>query len=147
MKSVCNLSKAGGSKFKVILSYIVCSRPSWATWDHTSKKTLLLYRAIILLCKNFKTFIINVIECMVCTYWDEPIFQKVYFIFINLYVCYVCGFVHVSAGAIWSQKRALNPLELGKVVSHLMWELEIRLRSSERAAPTLNLRATSPAHV
>ena len=59
---------------------------------------------------------------------------------LTLFMYFVRGYVHVSAGALRGQKRVSIPLELEfqKVMSHSTPELGTELWSSARAASAFN---------
>lgn len=76
----------------------------------------------------------------------ETFFLDLFFnIFSDVYSCVsVCNFVHVSVGALRSQKRSSETLELENIqpiVSHLTAVLRTELRPSGRTGRTLNLQA------
>lgn len=60
--------------------------------------------------------------------------------FVCLFLLFPYVYVHVSAVANRSQKRALDlpELELRTAVNHVLWVPETELRSSARAANALN---------
>ena len=63
-----------------------------------------------------------------------------------MYVCMcecVCACTHLSAGAFRGQSMRFSPeLELQVVVSHLMWMLGTKLRSSGKAAMLLTTESS-----